>query len=172
MKRLLSLALSICLVSVMAVDTAEARTQRKGGKAPKGGGGGGIAACSTIHTLPNGNYIYKNSAPLRTGGVGTPLRGYRKEPTLIFNTRNFAGGRHPIYGENGTLIHSGCPLLSAHGHAGRDRCTMPTSSLVQSARRAGGTGVYFKINGSTCVFVPHAGKCYGSVKGLCSSTIN
>jgi hypothetical protein len=35
--------------------------------------------------------IYKQSAPLRSGGVGTPLIGYRKEPTLIFNKRNFSG---------------------------------------------------------------------------------
>jgi hypothetical protein len=115
--------------------------------------------------------IYKNSAPLRSGGVGTPLIGYRREPTLIYNRRNFSGSRHVVYDSKGKSLAS-CPVVSAEGHAGRARCTIQTSSLRRSA--VGNTGsptVYFKVSGNLCVKVPDAGRCYGSVKGLCNQLI-
>lgn len=130
-----------------------------------------IAACGSTITLPNSAFIYKNSAPLRSGGVGTPLVGYRIEPTLIMN-RNFTRGTTVIYSSNGTKIGS-CPWASAHGASGgRARCTMNTRSLRRAAVRAGGSPRgYFKV-GSTCAEVPDLGKCYGSVKGLCNRTIS
>lgn len=129
------------------------------------------AGCSSSVTLPNGAFIYKNSAPLRAGGVGTPLVGFRVEPTLIMNKR-LGTGRVTIFNAKGTQIGS-CPWASAHGHAGgRARCTMNTRSLRSSALRSGGRpGGYFKVGG-TCVNVPDFGRCYGSVKGLCNRLLS
>lgn len=146
----------------LAIFATDAFAARKTAKAVEG--------CKTNFTLPNGNFIYKNSAPLRSGGVGTPLIGYRIEPTMIYN-RNFGRSTTTIYGTNGVKIGS-CPWASAHGHAGRARCTMNTRSLRNSARRNGGSGSgVFKI-GSTCIKVPDLGRCYGSVKGLCNRLLS
>jgi hypothetical protein len=116
--------------------------------------------------------IYKQSAPLRSGGVGTPLIGYRKEPTLIFNKRNFSGGSQTIYDSKGNSLGR-CPVVSAHGHAGRARCTMQTSSLRRTAiKNTRSARIYFKISNRLCVSVPDAGRCVGSVKGLCNQLIS
>jgi hypothetical protein len=116
--------------------------------------------------------IYKQSAPLRSGGVGTPLIGYRQEPTLIFNKRNFSGGSHTIYDSSGKSLGR-CPVVSAEGHAGRARCTMQTSSLRRTAvKNTRSPRIYFKISGRLCVSVPDAGRCVGSVKGLCDRLIS
>ena len=130
-----------------------------------------IAACSSTTTLPNAGFIYKNSAPLRSGGVGTPLVGYRKEPTLIMNKR-YTTSSTTIYDSQGTKIAT-CPWASAHGHAGgRFRCSMQTSSLRRTAvKNTGSAAIFFKLKGTQCAEVPDAGKCYGSVKGLCNQTI-
>lgn len=127
--------------------------------------------CKKVTTLPNGGYIYKNSAPLRSGGVGTPLIGYRKEPTLIGNTSLNRSGTI-IYAANGSKVGR-CPWSSAHGHAGgRYRCTMGTASLRKRAIARGDSAtIYFRLTGKSCVKVPDAGKCYGSTKGLCKQTI-
>lgn len=115
--------------------------------------------------------IYKQSAPLRSGGVGTPLIGYRKEPTLIYNKRNFSGGSATIYDSQGNSIVR-CPHTSAHGHAGRARCTVQTTTVRRAAvKKTGSPTIYFKVSGRLCVKVADAGRCYGSVKGLCSQLI-
>ena len=131
----------------------------------------GVAGCSSVITLPNGSFIYKNSAPLRSGGVGTPLVGYRVEPSLIMN-RRLGTGTTEIFSTKGVKIGS-CPWASAHDAAGgRARCTMNTRSLRSAATRSGGKpSAYFKV-GSTCVLVPDVGRCYGSVKGLCNRVIS
>jgi hypothetical protein len=115
--------------------------------------------------------IYKQSAPLRSGGVGTPLIGYRKEMTLIFNKRNFSGSSFTVYdSKGGSLIR--CPFASAEGHAGRARCTAQTAGVRSAAvKNSGSPSVYFKINKNLCVKVPDAGRCVGSVKGLCNQLI-
>jgi len=116
--------------------------------------------------------IYKQSAPLRTGGPGTPIAGYRTEPTLIFNKRNFSGGSHTIYDSAGNSLGR-CPVVSAIGHAGRARCTMQTSSIRRAAiKNTRSARIYFKISGRLCVSVPDAGRCVGSVKGLCDRLIS
>lgn len=127
--------------------------------------------CKKITTLPNRGFIYKNSAPLRSGGIGTPLIGYRKEPTLIGNVSLNRSGAI-IYSSNGSKLGR-CPWTSAHGHAGgRYRCTMGTASLRKRAiSRTGSPIVLFRLNGKSCAKVPDAGKCYGSSKGLCNTTI-
>ena len=115
--------------------------------------------------------VYKNSAPLRSGGVGTPLIGYRKEPSLLMSRRYTTSGTS-IYDSNGAKIGS-CPWATAHGFAGgRFRCTMQTASLRGSAvRNTKKPNVFFKVNSKTCVEVPDAGRCYGSSKGLCNQLI-
>jgi hypothetical protein len=155
----LFLICSLCLLSSFPLREAEATSGRR------------TLSCSKTISLPSGAFIYKNSAPLRKGGVGTPLVGYRKEPTLICNTRSCQRSTVSVYARNGVKIGS-CPWASAEGHSGgRYRCTMKTASLRQAAKRNGSTKAIFKINGSTCVTVPDAGRCYGSTKGLCGSTI-
>jgi hypothetical protein len=126
--------------------------------------------CNNTINLPNGSFIYKQSAPLRSGGIGTPIVGFRIEPTLIMN-RPFVRGSIGIYGKNGVKLAS-CPWASAHGHSGgRARCTINTRSLRNAAKRNGGVGGYFKLGG-TCASVPDFGRCYGSVKGLCNRLIS
>jgi hypothetical protein len=115
--------------------------------------------------------IYKQSAPLRSGGVGTPLIGYRKEPTLIFNRRNFSGSSFTIYDSKGNSL-ARCPFASAEGHAGRARCTAQTAGVRGAAiKNTRSARIYFKINKNLCVSVPDAGRCVGSVKGLCNQLI-
>jgi hypothetical protein len=134
--------------------------------------------CPSIKDAGNpSKTIYKQSAPLRSGGLDSPIVGFRKEPTLIFNRRNFRGGAHRIYDSTGVAL-ARCPVVSAHGHAGRARCTIQTSSLRSRARRNSkretGTAsptIYFKIQRNLCVRVPDAGRCVGSVKGLCDRLI-
>lgn len=115
--------------------------------------------------------IYKNSAPLRSGGIGTPLIGYRKEPSLIMLRRYTTSGTS-IYDSKGQKIGS-CPWASAHDAAGgRFRCTMQTASLRKNAvKNTNNASIYFKVNSKTCVAVPDAGRCYGSFKGLCNQLI-
>lgn len=164
MKSIVNVALSLCLFGALFVDSAfAARTQRKSRSL--------ATTCSKIESLPSGSYIYKNSAPVRSSAPGAPIVGYRSEPTLIFNKRNFSGGTQTIYDGSGNSIGR-CPITSAHGHAGRARCTMQTGSLRRTAvKNTRSPSVYFKINSKTCVKVPDAGRCYGSVKGLCNRTI-
>ena len=128
--------------------------------------------CETVLSTSQARTIYKNSAPLRSGGVGTPLIGYRKEPTLIMNTNNSSRGTTAIYSAAGAKIGS-CPWATAEGHpGGRYRCTMSTSSLRRAAQRSGNSPkVYFRLKNKICVEIKDAGKCYGSVKGLCNQTI-
>jgi hypothetical protein len=115
--------------------------------------------------------IYKQSAPLRSGGVGTPIVGFRREMTLIFNRRNFSGGSFTVYDSEGNSL-ARCPFASAHGHAGRARCTAQTAVTRRAAiRNTGSPRIYFKINRNLCVSVPDAGRCVGSVKGLCNQLI-
>jgi hypothetical protein len=115
--------------------------------------------------------IYKQSAPMRSGGIGTTIVGFRREPTLIYNRRNFSGGFATIYDSQGNSL-ARCPHTSAHGHAGRARCTVQTASVRRAAvRRTGSPAVYFKVSNRLCVKVPDAGRCVGSVKGLCNQLI-
>lgn len=116
--------------------------------------------------------IYKNSAPVRANSSLTaPIVYFRKEPTLIFGRRNFTGSTHTIFDSSGNSLGR-CPVTSAHGAAGRARCTLQTASVRRNAvRNTGSPTVYFKISRSLCVKVEDAGKCYGSAKGLCNQII-
>jgi hypothetical protein len=151
-------------LALMSPNDSFARSRK-----PRGVGG----PCGRIVSVQSGQFIYKNSAPLRAGGIGTRIVGFRSEPTLIMNSNVSSRGSATIYDASGNSLGS-CPWTSAHGHSGgRYRCTMQTGALrrkaMGSTRRP---AVYIKLNNSTCVEVPDAGRCYGSSKGLCNRTIN
>lgn len=126
-----------------------------------------------LSATDKGLFIYKNSAPIRKNSrMGSPIVGFRQEPTLIMNKNISSKGTASIYDAKGTKIGS-CPWAPAHGHGGgRYRCTMNTSALrrtaVKNARTPNG---FFKINKNTCVEVPDLGRCFGSVKGMCNRTL-
>ena len=131
--------------------------------------------CRSVVTVPQGGtYIYKNSAPLRVGGPGGTLTGFRREPTLIMNRNVSARRTTKVFDSRGKRIGS-CPWATAIGHAGgRFRCTMQTTNLRRTAvRRTRNAQVYFLVNSRTklCARIPDAGRCYGSVKGLCNQLI-
>jgi len=131
------------------------------------------AVCEKIVKVPAGKkFIYKNSAPIRSGGVGTPLVGFRKEPTLILLTKGFSKGSTVIYDSLNNEIGS-CPWATAHdAPGGRYRCTMSTPSLRKAAmKRTNSPKIRFRLNATTCAEVTDAGRCYGSVKGLCNQLI-
>lgn len=128
--------------------------------------------CKNISNVSNNSvFIYKNSAPVRNPST-LQIIGFRREPTLIMNRNVSFKGTTTIYDTNGNSIGR-CPWATAHGHAGgRYRCTMQTGSLRATAvRNTGKPTVYFYINRDTCAAVPDAGRCYGSVKGLCNQVI-
>ena len=134
---------------------------------PQSGSGATFGSCQQILDVSDGKiFIYKNSAPIRNAAGN--ISGYRIQPTLIMNRNISSKGNSIVYDSKGSEIGR-CPWASANGHAGgRYRCTMPTSSLRNSAiNNTGNPKILFKINSSQCVSVPDAGKCYGSVKGLC-----
>ena len=162
-----------CSLDAEAASSKARQTVSKSSKAKQAANKRNLKkACPKVSQVGNASStIYKNSAPLRSGGVGSPLIGFRKEPTLIMNRRYTTGGTS-IFDSSGKKIGS-CPWASAYGHAGgRFRCTMSTPSLRGSAvRNTKKANVYFKVNSNTCVHVPDAGRCYGSVKGLCNQLI-
>lgn len=150
-------ALTICLILLTITGTANADI---------------FKVCPKILSVTEAKTIYKQSAPLRKAGEGTPIIGFRKEPTLIFNASNFSGSSFTVYDLNGNKLAS-CPYGSATGHKGRARCTIQTPSLRRSAIAKTGTpAIYFKIKSNTCVGVKDAGRCEGSVKGLCNRLIS
>jgi hypothetical protein len=149
MKKIIMLA---AVLSVLLTTTAHAQN----------------AACSTVITLPNSKFIYKNSAPVR-GGPNAVIIGFRVEPTLIMTTSAFSSrSSTKIYDSAGNHIGS-CPWASAHGFAGgRFRCTMNTRNLRRAAiNNTKSPAVFIRYKGTACAKIPDAGRCYGSVKGPC-----
>jgi hypothetical protein len=129
--------------------------------------------CPEVLNVTEGRrFIYKQSAPLRTGGPGTPIVGYRREPTLIMNVNISSRGQIPIFDTQGNVLTT-CPWASAPDHAGgRARCTTQTATVRRQAiSNTGSPSILFKVNSRQCVSVPDAGRCYGSVKGLCNQLI-
>lgn len=153
----------VALASILGVSNAQAQSVRARSLAQ---------ICPTSQDVGSqSSTIYKQSAPLRSGGVGTSLIGFRNEPTLIYNKRNFSGSVATIYDSEGNSI-ARCPHTSAHGHAGRARCTVQTTVVRRAAvRKTGSPTIYFKVSGRLCVKVPDAGRCVGSVKGRCNQLI-
>lgn len=159
-------------------DATFGATSTGGGSDPDdgdtGGGseGGSFSGCrEVINTPANGTFIYKQSAPLRAPGHG-PIIGFRKQPTLIMNRNVSSRGTSTIYDSRGNAIGR-CPWATADGHpGGRFRCTMETSTLRRTAiSNTGSPTIFFTLNGTQCARVADAGRCVGSVKGLCDRLI-
>ena len=131
-----------------------------------------VPGCNVIANASERRFIYKQSAPLRASGIGTPIIGFRKEPTLIMNTDISSKGIISILDGKGASI-ARCPWASASGHAGgRARCSVQTSAVRQAAiKNTGSPTIYFKVSPELCVRVPDAGRCVNSVKGLCTDLI-
>lgn len=164
MKKLI--ILSLCSVLTLASgQTAEARTRKVSPRAA-------FDQCKNSVLVTSGGFIYKNSAPIRSGGVGTPLVGYRKQPTLILLRKGYSKSTTTIYSSTGEKIGR-CPWASAHDAAGgRYRCTMNTARLRKAAiTSAESATIFISVKANTCVEVPDAGRCYGSSKGLCNQLI-
>lgn len=125
--------------------------------------------CKKILSVPGSHFVYKNSAPLRNSRGA--IAGFRTEPTLIMK-RNYGRGTTTIYDSKGKSIGR-CPWADAHGFSGgRWRCTMQTGALRRTAvKNTKKPNIYFKLSGNQCAHVSDAGRCYGSVKGLCNRTI-
>ena len=165
MKKNLYLCLAFLVCFTPIIQKAEAKTTAKA--KPKA-----AAVCTSVITLPNSKFVYKNSAPVR-GGRDEHIIGYRVEPTLIMYSSSLSSrSGTKIYDLTGNLIGS-CPWASADGAAGgRFRCTMNTRNLRRAAlRNTKNPSVLIAYRGSACVKVPDAGRCYGSNKGPCNQVL-
>ncbi len=130
-----------------------------------------IEPCENVVKI-NHNFIYKNSAPLRAGGEGTPLLGYEEVPTLIMKKDVSNKGLARVFDTTGNLITK-CGWRTATGFpGGRFKCASNTRGMRKAAIKKSGTpAAFFKINRRTCIRIPDIGKCYGSVKGKCNQIL-
>ncbi len=133
------------------------------------------SSCASTVDATTSAFVYKNSAPRRScNSPSCPIVGFRSDPTLLFKTRNYPGSCQILDKNGGNIAR--CPRQSAHDFSGgRCRCANAAGTLTRVVRRAavsktGSPEIFFRM-GNKCVRVPDAGKCYGSVKGLCNSTI-
>lgn len=134
----------------------------------------GVKGCNEILEInPNRNFIYKQSAPIRAGAAGSPITGFRQEPTLIMNVDISSKGQIPVLDSSGKQLFT-CPWATAIGHkGGRARCTTKTSDVRRKAiANTGSPSILFKVNPTQCVLVPDAGLCVNSVKGQCDRLID
>lgn len=160
------LKISVLLASVMFFSTTlvqEVRADRLFAKQVKG--------CSRLVTVGSG-FVYKNSAPVRaSSAINSRIVGFRREPTLISKGPRLLRSVTVLDSEGNKIGR--CPWSSAHDfRGGRYRCTMQTSALRRLAlKNTKNPRIYFPITGKTCVEIPDAGACYGSVKGLCSQIL-
>lgn len=139
---------------------------------PSSPSGSVVPGCAVIANASESRFIYKQSAPLRGSAPGSPIIGFRREPTLIMNTNISSRGTIPILDGKGATIAT-CPWATADGHAGgRARCTAQSASVRQAAiKNTNSPTIYFKLNPELCVRVLDAGRCENSSKGLCDTLI-
>jgi hypothetical protein len=134
----------------------------------------GVKGCDEILQItPDKNFIYKQSAPIRESAIGSPIIGFRQEPTLIMNEDISSKGQIPVLDSSGKQLFT-CPWATATGHkGGRARCTVKTSDVRRKAiANTGSPSILFKVNPNQCVLVPDAGRCVNSVKGQCDRLID
>jgi hypothetical protein len=157
---------------VLIVSSSDVYAQSRSRRTPKRSRALAQVCPRVVEVGSASSTIYKQSAPLRSGGIGTSIVGYREEPTLIMSSNISSRGVRPIYDSKGGRIAS-CPWADAHGHSGgRLRCTVKTSTVRRSAvQNTRSQTIYFGVTDKLCVRVADAGKCYGSSKGLCDRVI-
>jgi hypothetical protein len=154
--------LVLCLLAVVGMGVVSAEAQLS-------------QACPTVYNISERSKIgavvqYKNNQVQRTGGVGTPLAGFLRQPTIIATQgRNpFKLGRATIYDGNGKAICSSGPRQGCSVSRGECLARYKFSCSTTSVRRATKDGAYVKVAPNMCIRVPNAGKCYNvKVRDLC-----
>jgi hypothetical protein len=157
MKRLV-----LCLFAVLGMSVVSAEAQLS-------------AVCPTVYNINERSSIgaivqYKNNQVQRTGGVGTPLAGFLREPTIIATQgRNpFQLGRATIYDSKGKAICTSGPRMGCSVTRGECLARYKFPCSTTSVRRATRDGAFVKVASNMCVRVPNAGKCYNvKVRDLC-----
>jgi hypothetical protein len=157
MKRLL-----VCLFAVvgMGVQMAEAQLS---------------SVCPTVYNLNERSAIgaliqYKNNQVQRTGGVGTPLAGFLRQPTIIATQgRNpFRLSRAAIYDVKGKLVCTSSARQGCSVSRGECLARYKFSCSTTAVRRATRDGAFVKVAENMCIKIPNAGKCYNvKVRDLC-----
>lgn len=157
LKKLLLLAVAIVGISVQA----EAQLSK---------------VCPTVKEISDRKGLgvlvqWKNNQVQRSGGVGTGIVGFLRNPTIIETQgkRAFKEGRATIYDSKGKRICTSEPRLGCSVSRGEclNRYKFPcASSNIRRATKKG--GAFVKVNSKLCVKVPSAGKCYNvKVRDLC-----
>jgi hypothetical protein len=134
------------------------------------------AVCPTVVDINNSSTIgatvqYKNNQVQRAGGVGTPLAGFLRQPTIIATQgRNpFKLSRATVYNSSGKVVCSsanrqGCATTRGECLA-RYKFNCGTTALRKATTRG---GAYVKVATNLCINVPNPGKCYNvKVRDLC-----
>ncbi|MFO0417486.1 MAG: hypothetical protein ACK5Y6_09380 [Pseudomonadota bacterium] len=157
MKRLV-----LCLFAVVGMGVSLAEAQLS-------------AVCPTVYNLNERSGIgaliqYKNNQVQRSGGVGTPLAGFLRQPTIIATQgRNpFRLGRASIYDSKGKLVCTSAPRQGCATSRGECLARYKFPCSTTAVRRATGNGAFVKVAQNMCVRIPNAGKCYNvKVRDLC-----
>jgi hypothetical protein len=131
--------------------------------------------CPTVYNLSERSSIgaliqYKNNQVQRTGGVGTSLAGFLRQPTIIATQgRNpFRLNRATIYNSKGKAVCSSGPRLGCAASRGECLARYKFSCSTTAVRRATSEGAFVKVAPNMCIRVPNAGKCYNvKVRDLC-----
>ncbi len=157
MKRLV-----LCLFAVVSMGVGSVQAQLS-------------AVCPTVYNINERSSIgalvqYKNNQVQRTGGVGTPLAGFLRQPTIIATQgRNpFQLGSATIYDSKGKAVCSSSARQGCSVSRGECLARYKFSCSTTSLRRATRDGAFVKVAPNMCIRVPNAGKCYNvKVRDLC-----
>ncbi len=133
------------------------------------------AVCPMVYNINERSSIgaliqYKNNQVQRTGGVGTSLAGFLRQPTIIATQgRNpFRLSRATIYDSKGKAVCSSGPRQGCAVTRGECLARYKFSCSTTGVRRATRDGAFVKVAQDMCIKVPNAGKCYNvKVRDLC-----
>jgi hypothetical protein len=131
--------------------------------------------CPTVFNINERSGIgalvqYKNNQVQRAGGVGTPLAGFLRQPTIIATQgRNpFQLSRATIYDSNGKLVCSSSTRQGCAVNRGECLARYKFPCSTTAIRRVTRDGAFVKVSNNMCVKIPNAGKCYNvKVRDLC-----
>jgi hypothetical protein len=133
------------------------------------------AVCPTVYNINERSGIgaliqYKNNQVQRTGGVGTPLAGFLRQPTIIATQgRNpFQLNRAIIYDVKGKVICTSAPRMGCSATRGECLARYKFPCSTTSIRRATRNGAFVKVANNMCIRIQNAGTCYNvKVRDLC-----
>ena len=151
-----------CLFAVVGMGVGSAQAQLS-------------AVCPTVYDINDRANIgavvqYKNNQVQRTGGVGTPLAGFLRQPTIIATQgRNpFRLGRATIYNSSGAAVCTSGPRLGCASSRGECLARYKFNCGTTAVRRMTNGGAFVKVSNNMCIRIPNAGKCYNvKVRDLC-----